>query len=276
MAALATLCSVPTLRYMPIGGVHRARSRNGSRTSVSVDLDKCWGSCELRRLPASTWRCMSKPEEQEVEPLIPPPDCCSNQKEIEEVMKAAPETVKEDARSAEVFQQIGPTKQINRIIALGSVLVAVGLFASGRLDAGARPGLSQLSANAVPYEEALANGKPTVVEFYADWCEVCREMAKDVYKVEEEYRDRINFVMLNVDNPKWEPELDEFGVEGIPHFAFLDAKGNEEGNIVGRLPPNILRENVLAMSKEIGGSYDLSVTLLERKGVWCTQGPNYI
>lgn len=80
---------------------------------------------------------------------------CWYQNEIEEVMKVAPESVKEDARSAEVFQQIGPTKEINRIIALGSVLVAVGLFASGRLDGGARPGLSQLSANAVPYEEVL-------------------------------------------------------------------------------------------------------------------------
>lgn len=195
---------------------------------------------------------MSKAEDEQQDSIIEPlisPDCC-NQKEIEQVMQVAPETVKEEAKSAEVnFQQIGPTKQINRVIALGSVLVAVGLFASGRLDGGARPGLGQLTALAVPYEEALANGRPTVVEFYADWCEVCREMAKDVYKVEEEYRDRINFVMLNVDNPKWEPELDEFGVEGIPHFAFLDKKGNEEGNIVGRLPPNILRENVMAMSK---------------------------
>lgn len=70
-------------------------------------------------------------------------------------MKVAPETVKEDARSAEVFQQIGPTKQINRVIALGSVLVAVGLFASGRLDGSARPGLGQLTALAVPYEEVI-------------------------------------------------------------------------------------------------------------------------
>ncbi|KAF7809775.1 thioredoxin-like protein HCF164, chloroplastic [Senna tora] len=140
-----------------------------------------------------------------------------------------------------------PSKGINRKIAAVSTLAALGLFLSTRLDLGVS--LKDLSAVALPYEEALSNGKPTVVEFYADWCEVCRELAPDVYKVEQQYKDRVNFVMLNVDNTKWEQELDEFGVEGIPHFAFLDKDGNEEGNVVGRFPRQFLLENVDALSR---------------------------
>ncbi|KAI4314908.1 hypothetical protein L6164_027771 [Bauhinia variegata] len=140
-----------------------------------------------------------------------------------------------------------PTKDINRRVAIVSTLAAVGLFFSGRLDFGVS--LKDLSASALPYEEALSNGKPTVVEFYADWCEVCRELAPEVYKVKQQYKDKVNFVMLNVDNTRWEQELDEFGVEGIPHFAFLDKDGNEEGNVVGRLPKQYLLENVDSLAR---------------------------
>ncbi|CAI8588784.1 unnamed protein product [Vicia faba] len=155
------------------------------------------------------------------------------------------ETTSSTVDSAELPQL--PNKDISRKVAIASTLAALGLFVFTRLDFGVS--LKDLSAAALPYEQALSNGKPTVVEFYADWCEVCRELAPDVYKIEQQYKNKVNFVMLNVDNTKWEQELDEFGVEGIPHFAFLDKEGNEEGNVVGRLPRQYLLDNVDALAR---------------------------
>lgn len=193
-------------------------------------------TCSPRRL-----RCSSKPNS--VQPSVEPPPSTD-----ESSIQLDP--VKDNSEATGVQQNVEfpglPDKSINRRIALASTVSAVGLFLSSRLDFGVS--LKDLSTSAIPFEEALSNGKPTVVEFYADWCEVCRELAPDVYKVEQQYKDKVNFVMLNVDNTKWEQELDEFGVEGIPHFAFLDGKGNEEGNVVGRLPRQYLLENVAALA----------------------------
>ena len=43
--------------------------------------------------------------------------------------------------------------------------------------------------------------KPTFLEFYAEWCEVCKQMAPKVSALKDKYEKDINFVFLNVDNP---------------------------------------------------------------------------
>lgn len=77
MAAVATVCSTQTLRFMPTIGLQRTRSKTTSRSLVSIDSEKHWTNLELKKSPASTWVCMSKPEDQEIVPPVPPPDCCN-------------------------------------------------------------------------------------------------------------------------------------------------------------------------------------------------------
>ena len=43
---------------------------------------------------------------------------------------------------------------------------------------------------------AFNNGKPTFLEFYAEWCEVCKEMAPKVSDLRDEYQKDINFVFF--------------------------------------------------------------------------------
>ncbi|GAX85580.1 hypothetical protein CEUSTIGMA_g12995.t1 [Chlamydomonas eustigma] len=133
-------------------------------------------------------------------------------------------------------------------IALGAVMAAVIAFTAGRLVSG-EPSLAMLENQAVPLDVALSNGKPTVMEFYANWCEVCKSLVADEVDVEQKYRQDVNFVMLNIDNSKWAPEVAEYGVNGIPHFVFLDEKAMPIAAAVGKLPKEVLEGNIEAMAR---------------------------
>uniref|UniRef100_A0A6S8MAI0 Thioredoxin domain-containing protein n=1 Tax=Dunaliella tertiolecta TaxID=3047 RepID=A0A6S8MAI0_DUNTE len=133
-------------------------------------------------------------------------------------------------------------------IAGGAALAAVAAFAASRLLSPG-PSIAVLEQMAVPLETALSNGKPTVMEFYANWCEVCRDLVEDEYAVEKQYGDSVNFVMLNIENSKWAPEITDYRVRGIPHFIFLDKEGEPLAAAVGRLPRQVLEDNVAALSQ---------------------------
>ena len=66
--------------------------------------------------------------------------------------------------------------------------------------------------------------------------------------MQHELKQRVNFVMLNVDNTAWSPEMSDYDVDGIPHFVFLDAKGRRLGDVVGRLPAEALRSDAQALA----------------------------
>ena len=99
-------------------------------------------------------------------------------------------------------------------------------------------------------EIAFQNNKPTFLEFYAEWCEVCKEMAPQVSAFKDEYEKDINFVFLNVDNQKWANYIQKFAVNGIPQINLFDKKGNLISTFIGKQNEIEIRETINNLEKE--------------------------
>ena len=99
-------------------------------------------------------------------------------------------------------------------------------------------------------EIAFTNNKPTFMEFYADWCEVCKEMAPQVSVLRDEYEKDINFVFLNVDNQKWANYIQKFDVNGIPQVNLFDKKGNLISTFIGKQDEMKIRKSINYLNKE--------------------------
>ena len=93
-------------------------------------------------------------------------------------------------------------------------------------------------------EIAFTNNKPTFLEFYAEWCEVCKEMAPQVSSLKDEYEKDINFVFLNVDNQKWDSYIRKFNVNGIPQVNLFDINGNLVSTFIGKQEELKIRDSI--------------------------------
>jgi thiol:disulfide interchange protein len=112
--------------------------------------------------------------------------------------------------------------------------------------------LKNLAKSATPYEDAIANSKPTLLEFYADWCNTCQGMSSTIEQLDRKYGDRVNLVMLNIDDPQWDNLAQEFKVTGIPQYNFLDAEENKVESFIGKVPQSILAQTFEKLI--VGGS----------------------
>ena len=104
--------------------------------------------------------------------------------------------------------------------------------------------LKNLSNLSMDPDIAFTNSKPTFLEFYAEWCEICKEMAPEVTELKKEFEDELNFVFLNVDNPKWNKFIKQFKVNGIPQINIIDSNSNLEATFIGLQEEKKLRESI--------------------------------
>ena len=104
--------------------------------------------------------------------------------------------------------------------------------------------LKSFGESSINPEIAFNNNKPTFLEFYAEWCEVCKEMAPKVSLLKDEYENEINFVFLNVDNSKWESYIRKFNVNGIPQVNVFNKEGKLEATFIGKQEEKKIKESL--------------------------------
>jgi thiol-disulfide isomerase/thioredoxin len=104
--------------------------------------------------------------------------------------------------------------------------------------------LREMSSKSIPYKTALNDNKPTLIEFYADWCGVCQAIAPSINQFHEKYGSQVNFVMLNIDEPQVQQQVQQYQVRGVPQFFFLTLDNPRHHTViktlVGAVPQSIL------------------------------------
>lgn len=108
-----------------------------------------------------------------------------------------------------------------------------GFLAAGLLLITATAYAELPSASDSVIRQALASGKPTVIDLGARTCIPCKKMAPILEKLSSEYRGRASvlFIDVHADNAAAE----RFRVQMIPTQIFFDAKGREVKRHIGAL-----------------------------------------
>lgn len=139
---------------------------------------------------------------------------------------------------------------------VGTLAIAGGVWALIGLQ---KPGIEWQPYEESAVAEALEEGRPVLMDFYADWCIPCLELDRVTFTDRRVIGATEDFTRLKVDLTQFDSEeaealRNQYNVAGVPTIVFLDDRGEEveAARVVGFVNARTFLERVDRLNQRVG------------------------
>ncbi len=122
------------------------------------------------------------------------------------------------------------SKGLGVALLVGGIAYAVGA-AGARDRARAHAAFTWLGSEREALALAKAEGRPVILDFWAEWCTACKELDRIAWSRPEVKAEASRFVAVKLDgtdgSPAFTATAEKYGVVGMPTVIFIDPRGRE-------------------------------------------------
>jgi thiol:disulfide interchange protein DsbD len=121
-------------------------------------------------------------------------------------------------------------KAVGVALLVGGIVYGAGASAARERSAGGE-GLAWLGDEASALALAKKEGRPVIIDFWADWCTACKELDKIAWADPRVREEAARFVTLKLDGTEgtdaFQKVTEKYGIVGMPTVVFIDPRGRE-------------------------------------------------